>query len=152
MLNFVMRLFFLFMQNKGPFTARRKPFSREIVVNSKWHTWIFPKCFHWVQQSVTKIFVTAIKVFEPAISCVRDQDVTTVPARHMCRSKYLLQWFIRLPGFPEFLFHIAFATCGRSSKERRVTHCLQFSNEFLFLLCALIVKLKYDSSNLVREE
>ena len=32
--------------------------------------------------SVTKIFVT-LKGFEPATSCVKHQDVTTAPARHM---------------------------------------------------------------------
>ena len=30
-----------------------------------------------------KIFVITVKGFEPAISCVRDQDATTVPGRHM---------------------------------------------------------------------
>ena len=29
------------------------------------------------------LFVITIKGIEPAISCVRDQDATTVPARHM---------------------------------------------------------------------
>ena len=32
--------------------------------------------------SVTKIFVVAVKGSEPATSCVRDQDATTVSARH----------------------------------------------------------------------
>ena len=30
-----------------------------------------------------KIFVITEKGLKPATSCVRDQDVTTVPARHM---------------------------------------------------------------------
>ena len=30
-----------------------------------------------------KIFVITVKGFEPTISCVRDQDATTVPGRHM---------------------------------------------------------------------
>ena len=33
--------------------------------------------------SVTKIFVITVKGLEPATSCVRDQEATTVPARHM---------------------------------------------------------------------
>ena len=33
--------------------------------------------------SVTKIFVITVKGLELATSCVRDKDVTTVPARHM---------------------------------------------------------------------
>ena len=33
--------------------------------------------------SVTKIFVITVKGFEPVTSCVRDQDATTVPERHM---------------------------------------------------------------------
>ena len=33
--------------------------------------------------SVTKIFVMTVKGLEPTTSCVRDQDATTVPARHM---------------------------------------------------------------------
>ena len=36
----------------------------------------------YVLNSVTKIFVIAVKGFEPANSCVRDQDATTMPARH----------------------------------------------------------------------
>ena len=30
-----------------------------------------------------KIIFITVKGFEPAISCVRDQDATTEPARHM---------------------------------------------------------------------
>ena len=33
--------------------------------------------------SVTTIFVIIVKGLESATSCVRDQDVTIVPARHM---------------------------------------------------------------------
>ena len=33
--------------------------------------------------SVTKVFVITVKGFEPAISCVRDQDAATTPARHV---------------------------------------------------------------------
>ena len=33
--------------------------------------------------SVTRIFRITVKGFEPSISCVRDQDATTAPERHM---------------------------------------------------------------------
>ena len=48
----------------------------------------------------------------PVTSCVRDQDATTVPARHMWETvslnwaQFMLQWFIRFPEFSEFLFHL----------------------------------------------
>ena len=32
---------------------------------------------------VTEVFVITVKGFEPATFCVRDQDVTTMPVRHM---------------------------------------------------------------------
>ena len=47
-----------------------------------------------------------------AASCVRDQDATTVPARHVWETgslnyaQFMLQWFIRFPEFSEFLFHL----------------------------------------------
>ena len=33
--------------------------------------------------SVTKIFDITVKGLEPTTSCVRDQDATTAPVRHM---------------------------------------------------------------------
>ena len=33
--------------------------------------------------SMTKIFVITVKEFKPVTSCVRDQDATTAPTRHM---------------------------------------------------------------------
>ena len=58
--------------------------------------------------SVTKIFVITVKKLKTATSCVRDQDATTAPARHMWDTRslnwtqFMLQWFIRFPGFAEF--------------------------------------------------
>ena len=58
--------------------------------------------------SVTKVFVITVKGIEPAISCVRDQDATTVLARHRRQTgslnwlQFMLQWFIRFPGIAEF--------------------------------------------------
>ena len=39
--------------------------------------------------SVTKIVVIILKILEPATSCVRNQDATTVPARHICERQDL---------------------------------------------------------------
>ena len=55
------------------------------------------------------------KGFKPANSCVRHQDATTAPLRHMWETRslhfpqFMLQWFIRSPEyaeFIEFLFHL----------------------------------------------
>ena len=55
------------------------------------------------------------ELFEPATSCVGDQDATTAPARHRWQrgslnwTQFMLQWFIRFPefaGFTEFLIHL----------------------------------------------
>ena len=57
--------------------------------------------------SVTETFVITIKGFEPATSCVRDQDATTVPARHMWETGsfnwtlFMRQWFIIFLEFNE---------------------------------------------------
>ena len=62
--------------------------------------------------SVTKIFVITVKRLEPATPCVRNQDATTVPSRHMWETgslnwaQFMLQWFIRFPEFSEFLYHL----------------------------------------------
>ena len=51
----------------------------------------------------------------PATSCVRNQDATTMPVKHMWETEslnwlqFMLQWFLRVPEFAEFaefLFHI----------------------------------------------
>ena len=41
--------------------------------------------------SVTKIFVITVREFEPATSCVRDQDATTAPARQCERQDLYIQ-------------------------------------------------------------
>ena len=49
----------------------------------------------------------SLKGFEPATSCIRDQDATTAPARHMWKTvslnwaQFMLQWFIKFPEFTE---------------------------------------------------
>ena len=45
---------------------------------------VFPKCFtEFSKFSDKNIFVITVKRLEPATSCVRDQDATTAPSRHM---------------------------------------------------------------------
>ena len=49
----------------------------------------------------------SLKGLEPATSCVRYKDTTTVPARHMWETgplnwaQFMFQWFIRFPEFAE---------------------------------------------------
>ena len=65
--------------------------------------WNFSKWFHWIQWPK----YMPLKGLEPATSCVRDQDATTVPARYMSGTvslnwaQFMLQWFIRFPEFNE---------------------------------------------------
>ena len=70
---------------------------------------VFPKYFHWICWIYgPKIFVITVKGFEPTISCVRNKDASTVPARHGWKTgslnwlQCMLQWFIRFPEFTEF--------------------------------------------------
>ena len=57
--------------------------------------------------SVRKIFVITVKGFKPA-TCIRNQDATTAPVRHIWETEslnwfqFMLQWFIRFPEFAEF--------------------------------------------------
>ena len=57
--------------------------------------------------SLTKIVVIIVKGLEAATSCVKDQDATTAPARHMWETGslnwawFMLLWFIRFPEFAE---------------------------------------------------
>ena len=46
---------------------------------------IFDFCLNELSEvnSVTKIFVITVKMLRSAASCIRDQDATTAPARHM---------------------------------------------------------------------
>ena len=62
-----------------------------------------------------KIFVITVKRFEPAISCIGDQDATIASATHMWETgslnwpQFMFQWFIRFPEFVEFTefpFHL----------------------------------------------
>ena len=63
----------------------------------------FPKCF----SESNKTFVITVKGLKPATSCVRNQDVTTMPTRHTWETgslnwaQLMLQWFIRFSEFAE---------------------------------------------------
>ena len=58
--------------------------------------WVFPKCFHWICWQ---------NICHRAISCARDQDATTAPARHVWETgslnwgQFMLQWFFRFLEF-----------------------------------------------------
>ena len=79
----------------------------------------------------------------PATSCVRDQDATPVPARHMWETRSLnwaqfrLQWFIRFPEFNEFLFHLgktpmSWITLGHTGVVCTVRRDRKWSNPRVF--------------------
>ena len=70
---------------------------------------------HNVQNSLKFPYGKRARTRCPFTSCVRDQDTTTAPARHMWETgslnwaQFMLQQFIRFPGFAEFsefLFHL----------------------------------------------
>ena len=94
--------------------------------------------------SVTKIFVITVKGLKPATSCVRDQNATTAPARHMWETgslnwaQFMLQWFIRFPEFAEFTeFNESSAPFRKNSNE------LIFRNkmiEFHFVLLSQFIE------------
>ena len=74
--------------------------------------------FHWILRiQWLKIFAIRVKGFEPGTSCVRVQDATTVPARHMWKAeslnwpKFMLQWFGRFSEFADFPFHLVKLHC-----------------------------------------
>ena len=62
-------------------------------------TEIFPKCFHWIRWIQWQKYLS-LRGLQPATSCVRVQDTTTVSARHMWEigslnwTRFMLQWFI----------------------------------------------------------
>ena len=47
-----------------------------------YHIWVFPKRFTEFSKFSDKNYFS-LKGLEPAASCVRDQDVTTAPARQI---------------------------------------------------------------------
>ena len=65
--------------------------------------WVVPKCFCWIQWQK----YLSLSGLQPATSCVRDQDATTAPARHMWETgslnwtQFMLHWFIRFCEFTE---------------------------------------------------
>ena len=79
------------------------------------------KMSFWLMFSLNslKIFDKILykRLFEPAISCVRDQDATTAPARHTLNwLQFMLQWFVRFPNIAEFI-HFPFHF-GKSPYEQ----------------------------------
>ena len=94
--------------------------------------------------SVTKISVitpVTVKGLEPAISCGRDQDATTVSARHMWETgslnwaQFMLQCSIRFPEFTEFsefLFHL-----GKTPMWNHTGFRIEFARSLLLLYCCV---------------
>ena len=84
-----------------------KLFTARLCVVMYWFFCIV-ECLKTVN-NVTKIFFIPVKGFEPGTSCVRDQDATAAPARHMWETGSLngpqvrLQWLNRFPHFHEFI-------------------------------------------------
>ena len=65
------------------------------------------KCFHGIRWIQLQKYLS-LKGLGPATSCVRDQDATTVSARHIWTprslnwTQFMLEWFTRFPEFAEF--------------------------------------------------
>ena len=70
----------------------------------------FLNVFHWIRWiQWQKIYdIKRTRTCHPVTSCVRDQDATTLPARHMWEigslnwAQFMLQWFISFSEFTEF--------------------------------------------------
>ena len=78
-----------------------------------------------------KHIVITAKGFKPAISCVRDQNATTAPTRHLWETEslnwlqFMLQWFIRIDEFAEFRLHL-----GKTPLY--IKFCTNLCNQFFF--------------------
>ena len=88
-----------------------KPVYKETTELKIWiaHSWLIETFrIEFSLNSVKKIFVITVKGLKHNISDNRDQDASTVPARHMWEtgsinlSQFMLQWFIWFPKFAEF--------------------------------------------------
>ena len=69
---------------------------------------VFPKCYTEFSDKNICQYSKRAQAYNPATSCVRDQDATTAPSRHMWEigtlnwAHIMLQWFTRFPEFVEF--------------------------------------------------
>ena len=92
-----------------------------------------------------------VQTCHPATSCVRDQNATTVPARHMWEArslnwaKFMLKWFIRFAEFSEFLFHLG-KTQLFSPYKAIWPYFLQFQSLLDFCGLCHITGIKSDSN------
>ena len=72
-------------------------------LRTEWQTGIKTSPCYITLLRVVKIFVIIVKCLEPAAFCVKDQDVSAVPVRHLWETgslnwlQFMLQWFIRVP-------------------------------------------------------
>ena len=117
-------LFFCFVGNINVLSSVYKSFTFQFIIqaNVSVDTFFFLRwvmaisfsfsLFQWsfslmfLRNSVEKYL--SLRGLEPTTSCVRHQDATTTPPRHMWEAKslnwaqFMLQWFIRFPKFSEF--------------------------------------------------
>ena len=69
-----------------------KLFKGTTFFSSKLLSLSFPKCFHWIRWIQWKnicCYCKRARTCHPTTSCVRDQDDTTTPARHMWETRSL---------------------------------------------------------------
>ena len=79
-----------------------------------------------------------VRTCHSATSCVRVQDATTVPARHMWETgslnwaQFMLQWFIWFPEFAEFS-----ESSASFRKNSNVTACHSLTHNSPYVSCQL---------------
>ena len=88
----------------------------QLITNALMHSFelslnVFTEFAEFSDKTICHYSKTA-RTYHPATSCVKDQNATTVSARHMWETgslnwaKFMLKWFIRFAEFSEFLFHL----------------------------------------------
>ena len=64
---------------------------------------VFTECAEFTEVSDKNHYSKRARICHPTTSCVRDQDATTAPTRHMWETRslnwaqFMLHWFIRFP-------------------------------------------------------
>ena len=114
--------------------------------------WITELLNYWITEFIDKNichYSKRARTCHPATSCVRDQDATTAPARHMWETgsskwaQFMLQWSIRFSEFTklsELLFHLGktplrprYFVCGKLDFKNKRRVCLVVSSEQKFI-------------------
>ena len=111
-----------FQMDQSNLTLKELHMRPHMVTKRRWtyQTWTtFESPFHFSLNVFTEfaeftdknicLYSKKAQTCHPATLCVRDQDATTAPARHMWETgslnwaQFMLQWFIK---FTEFMFHL----------------------------------------------